>query len=35
MEMGIEPGRLLGLAEEMAGRALEEDAGHACGARKL
>jgi len=29
MEMGIEPGRLLGLAEEMATRAREEDAGHA------
>ncbi len=29
MEMGIEPGGLLGLAEEMAGRAREEDAGHA------
>ncbi|MGH2657857.1 MAG: hypothetical protein ACRDIZ_14390 [Actinomycetota bacterium] len=28
-EMGIEPGRLLGLAEEMATRAREEDAGHA------
>jgi hypothetical protein len=29
MEMGIEPGRLLGLAEEMATRAREGDAGHA------
>jgi hypothetical protein len=28
-EMAIEPGRLLGLAEEMATRAREEDAGHA------
>ena len=27
--MGIEPGRLLGLAEEMAGRARREDVGHA------
>src|ERR671919_306018 len=27
--MGIEPGRLLGLAEEMATRAREEDAGQA------
>jgi len=27
--MGIEPGRLLGLAEDMATRAREEDAGHA------
>jgi hypothetical protein len=29
MEMGIEAGRLLGLAEEMATRAREGDAGHA------
>ena len=29
MEMGIEPERLLGLAEENATRAREEDAGHA------
>ena len=29
MEMGIEPGRLLGLAEEVATRAREEDAGQA------
>jgi hypothetical protein len=29
MESGIDPGRLLGVAEEMAGRAQEEDAGHA------
>src|SRR6266702_5603352 len=29
MEMGIEPRGLLGLAEEMAGRAREEDTGHA------
>jgi hypothetical protein len=29
MESGIDSARLLGLAEEMAGRAQEEDAGHA------
>jgi hypothetical protein len=29
VEMGIEPGHLLRLAEEMAGRAQEDDGGHA------
>jgi hypothetical protein len=32
MEMVIEPERLLGLAEEMATRAQEQNAGHAAGA---